>query len=136
LPYVVSTHINTIPEDQLRNSAYSLAGDYLLTPIRLQETSATRIASGESLFTKWRVSTNLENDDILRRRSHRLLSELGLFSDSVSWSRNVEYLGITYDGKLLWNERTYKTANKTLARILKLYPLLGYHSILSHVIKP
>jgi hypothetical protein len=45
------------------------------------------------------------------------------------------YLGITFDRKLVWNEHINNVANKTLARISALYPLLGCHSNLSPVLK-
>jgi hypothetical protein len=51
----------------------------------------------------------------------RRLTGLRLFTRSIIWSREVKYLEITFDVKLLSNKNIHKAAYKTLAEISELY---------------
>jgi hypothetical protein len=81
------------------------------------------VSCPEQWITKCRMCINLDKTIriLFTRRSHRHLPELTLFNHSLSWSRKVKYLRITFDGKLLWNECINNIANKISARISEFY---------------
>jgi hypothetical protein len=130
---IKTTHSNYFPEQH--NWLVSVAG--ILEEFQPLN-SAAHISSEVAVYT-------MESVPLPEQDSNNTLHLT--FTSACAWPKLIQpfsslskqakywYLGITFDWKLVWIEHTNNIANKTLERISVLYPLLGYHSNLSPVLK-
>jgi hypothetical protein len=83
-------------------------------------------------FSKWKIKINATKTQSVfftRRRTRGLpTSNLTLDGESIEWSDEAKYLGVTLDKKLTFKSHTQKTIEKIQKLIRVLYPLINRRS--------
>lgn len=75
---------------------------------------------------KWRLHINPDKTKavLFTRKTALHIADILLGRNNIPWVKEVKYLGITFDSKLLWKKHTDDNKNKGRALIKLLYPML------------
>ncbi|GFU95893.1 RNA-directed DNA polymerase from mobile element jockey [Trichonephila clavipes] len=97
-------------------------------------TSQAYLSQLEIWLTKWRISINTEKTNAIifrKRRSQTMPTQLKLFDESIDWTFETSYLGLTLNDNLTYRPHFNEIKKKYWSKHFSLIELLGKKSKLS-----
>lgn len=144
-PVLYNIYIADIPTDFGEDTKLKLYADDTII-----ETSDRKIANINKrlkdaaqtiykYYNKWKIKINTEKTVLAcftyRKTKQLPDATLSINGTDIPWTKELKYLGITFDSRLTMKRQTLDMCNKVDAAISLLYPYINYHSQLDEKLK-